>query len=84
MYVSHHLRIESGRWNRPPTPREDRLCVCGTGVQTEEPVLLRCPRTDLLRLNFNVSNETESAAQLFQDMNEDSLANFISRCLEAV
>ena len=37
---SHRLRIETGRWSR--TPREERLCQCGNGVQSERHVLVDC------------------------------------------
>ena len=37
---SHRLKVETGRWSR--IPREQRLCTCGMGVQTEEHVLLEC------------------------------------------
>ena len=38
---SHRLRVEVGRWSR--TPREERVCACGTGVQ-DEFHLFQCPR----------------------------------------
>ena len=37
---SHLLRIETGRWSR--TPRDERLCQCGTGIQNELHVFT-CP-----------------------------------------
>ena len=37
---SHMLRIETGRWSR--TPREERLCPCGTDIQDEHHVFV-CP-----------------------------------------
>ena len=37
---SHRLRVELGRWSR--TPRDQRICVCGTGVQ-DELHIFRCP-----------------------------------------
>ena len=38
---SHYLRIETGRWDR--TERDNRICKCGTAVQTEEHVISECP-----------------------------------------
>ena len=49
--MSHRLRIETGRWTRPKTPLERRLCKCGS-VQTEEHALLNCPLTAHLRSDF--------------------------------
>ena len=44
---SHRLRIETGRWSR--TPREERMCPCSQGVQTEEHALCDCPITQGIR-----------------------------------
>ena len=38
---AHRLRLETGRWDK--TPRNNRLCACGTEVQTVRHVLYRCP-----------------------------------------
>ena len=46
--MSHRLKIETGRWTRPVTPRENRLCEC-KAIQSEEHVLLKCPLTAHLR-----------------------------------
>ena len=35
---SHMLRVETGRWSR--TPRDQRLCQCGLGVQNEPHVFV--------------------------------------------
>ena len=48
---AHNLKVETGRWAR--IPREERLCSCGTGrVQTEEHVLIDCPLSEPLRLQY--------------------------------
>ena len=52
---SHRLRIETGRWNRPPTPRELRVCPCGGGVQDEQHVLCECSLSNHLRVRFHVN-----------------------------
>ena len=49
--MSHRLKVETGRWTRPVTPKESRLCNC-KAVQTEEHVLLTCPLTAHLRNPF--------------------------------
>ena len=38
---SHRLRVEIGRWSR--TPRAERTCSCGLGIQDEEHIFV-CPR----------------------------------------
>ena len=45
---SHNLAIETGRWTRPITPREARICSCGE-VQSEAHVILNCPQSDHIR-----------------------------------
>ena len=40
---SHSLRIETGRMNKPPIPRDERLCCCNTDVQSLHHVLLDFP-----------------------------------------
>ena len=40
---SHNLLIETGRCANPKIPREQRLCNCGTNIQTISHVLLECP-----------------------------------------
>ena len=49
--MSHRLKVETGRWTRPVTPKESRLCNC-KAVQSEEHVLLTCPLTAHLRNPF--------------------------------
>lgn len=53
---SHRLRSETGRWTRPITPREKRLCGCGPLVQDERHVLTECERTDQLRADFGITD----------------------------
>ena len=46
---SHRLKIETGRWSR--ISRENRLCQCNEGIQSEEYVLLKCKLTEHLGTN---------------------------------
>ena len=39
---SHNLRIETGRHTNPITPREQRLCACGTEIQTLKHIVIEC------------------------------------------
>ena len=52
---SHRLRIETGRWLKPPTARDQRLCECGS-VQTELHVIAECPLVHHLRIKYDLSN----------------------------
>ena len=73
---SHNLAIETGRWTR--TPREKRLCLCGT-VQTEEHVVCFCPRTAELRAKYPL-NYT-SVAAVVNDDDITAVASFIPKCI---
>lgn len=54
---SHDLRIEIGRWDRPITPRENRLCTCdNTSIQDEWHVIQNCLYTAHIRSEFSDIN----------------------------
>ena len=53
---SHNLRSEKGRWTRPVTPRENRLCSCGPYVQDEVHVLTECRLTAGIREQYSLAN----------------------------
>ena len=48
---SHNLYIETGRFKNPRVPREERNCICDTGIQTVEHVILNCPLLQHLRVD---------------------------------
>ena len=50
---SHNLRIETGR-RVPNLKREERLCICNSGVQTVQHILLECPLMVATRLKYGV------------------------------
>ena len=50
---SHNLRIEKDR-KIPNSNREDRICLCNTGVQTIKHVLLDCPLLTECREKHNI------------------------------
>ena len=53
--MSHSLKIETGRWSRLPV--ESRACSCANDItQTEEHVLLYCPVSNRLRLQYQILN----------------------------
>ena len=55
---SHDLKIETGRWNIPPTPRDERLCSCLLGIQDERHIIEECSKSDYMRSNFRHINFT--------------------------
>ena len=48
---THNLFVEAGRYTNPRIPRDERKCLCNTGIQTVEHVLLKCPSLQHLRRN---------------------------------
>ena len=49
---SHNLKIETGR--NPYIPREERYCICDSGLQTVSHVLLHCPLLNAIRMEHGV------------------------------
>ena len=50
---AHNLRIEKDR-RLPNSSREDRSCVCNSGIQTIKYVLLDCPMLDNIREKYGI------------------------------
>ena len=65
---SHMLRVETGRWRR--TPREDRLCRCGQGIQNEHH-LFECQLVRNITESF--SKPCRSPRDFFENTTMDDL-----------
>lgn len=76
--ASHYLKVETGRWSR--IPYELRTCSCGNMVQTEEHVLLSCPLTANLRLNYNLEQPT-NLQELFDFPEQKLIAEYCKTVL---
>ena len=79
---SHRLKIETGRWTRPVTPKELRQCVCKE-VQTEEHILLSCPLTAELRSNDFFTQYTDIGS-LFDCSDNESAIRVCKLCHSAI
>ena len=66
---SHRLRVETGRWS--DTPRDKRVCVCGT-FQDEEHVLVCSLNTDILR-NYEYYEGHLGLLHLFEKLDVKNL-----------
>lgn len=79
---SHSLRIETGRWSR--TPREERLCMCGTSIQDEDHAILRCPKTNDIRIQFagDLVNQSDSLASFYSNVNLKSQCIMADKTLQ--
>ena len=75
---SHSLAVETGRWSR--IPREERMCTCGTSVQTEAHVLLDCTKSADLRVMYTSMNFT-SLTDLFRSP-VSLISKFIYQCIK--
>ena len=78
---SHYLKVETGRWSR--IPRNNRVCACGTSVQTEEHILLTCPLTCTLRSRDEYAGylHFSGVSELMESADLGSLAAFCHRVL---
>ena len=51
---AHSLHIETGRYSRPPVPRDKRVCYsCKQFIENENHFILYCPCYDHYRLQYN-------------------------------
>ena len=58
---NHKLLIETGRMVKPtPIPREERICLCNTDIQTLEHCLLTCPLLAHIRPSDNFSTVSDA------------------------
>ena len=76
---SHRLKIETGRWSR--ISRENRLCQCNEGIQSEEHVLLKCKLTEHLRTNSEEIKYCANIKELFKCENQSELAKLCYQVL---
>ena len=60
---SHYLQIESGRMKIPTIPREKRMCLCNTDIQTLRHCLLVCPLLQNLREKYNITSVENAATR---------------------
>ena len=79
---SHHLRIETGRWSR--IQRENRLCQCTQGIQTEEHVLLKCNKTAHLRENIEGIQSCSNLVEFYERPNQKEIAELCYKTLKVV
>ena len=59
---NHDLSIETGRYSRPITPREDRLCETCNKLEDEYHVVFVCPLYYHIRIKYHhiITSETIS------------------------
>ena len=54
---NHSLNIETGRYTKPITLRENRICTLCKVLENEEHVVFNCPRYDDLRISYQFTDE---------------------------
>ena len=52
-FSCHHLKIETGRYTRPVTPRSDRKCVVCLEIEDEKHALFVCKAHALIRRRYH-------------------------------
>ena len=62
---------------------EDRVCGCGTGIQDESHVLLRCAKTEEVRRRFDVRvEEYIDLGDMMDSMDVQNLVSFVYNCMK--
>ena len=94
---AHHLRVETGRWERPQLARGERVCEkCTRGVVEDElHVLFECPAYSSVRTQFSdlfaplggieqAARSVKAPGQFsaFMDQNPQSVAAFVWECMQ--
>ncbi len=72
---AHHLKIETGRYKRPPIPPDKRLCEKCKQIEDEKHLIMDC---ELYGENRSIlmDNMTETFT-LFANMDENTKFNYI-------
>lgn len=83
---SHHLRIETGRWERPRISRDERLCLrCDSdSVDDEHHMVFECLALEHIRQRFPdlFGGPTTLSSFLRQDSRQ--VASYVSTCFETL
>ena len=83
---SHHLRVETGRWDRPPVPYAQRECqICDIEIEDEFHFMFVCPlynadRTKLLPRYYRIN----PSMQIFINLMNETNARLINRVAKFV
>ena len=77
---SHRLRIELGRWSN--TPRDARLCNCGS-VQDEEHIL-KCVENEGILRNFTYDDAHLGLEQLFSKCKDTKHLNLLQKLMKNI
>ena len=78
---SHNLKVETGRWSR--IAHDERLCGCDGGVEDKSHVLLACPKTEAVRMKFNVDvTVMNDIGTLMDALDVNVLIPFVDCCIK--
>jgi len=81
---SHRLHIETGRYKRPPTPLDERICFkCNNNCVEDEYHIFKCEFYENLRLehNIDVCNKDDFCMLMKDDDKSVTLSSYVSKCL---
>ena len=74
-HSSHRLRVETGRWDRPPVPYAQRKCqICDIEIEDEFHFMFVCPlynadRTKLLPRYYRINPSMQKFINLMNETN---------------
>ena len=71
---NHKIRIETGRYERPFIPREERICLRCNSLEDEHHALFICPQYDTIRLTFRDYLSTYDTVKKVLNPNHQSIA----------
>ena len=67
---AHRLFIETGRYSKPPVPRESRFCYhCKSSVEDETHFLVQCPKYVEYRIKHSPAFHTECIKEVINPTN---------------
>ena len=73
---AHPLYIETGRYCKPPVPREKRLCYsCKNAIENEEHFILHCQEYNDIRSRYSTCFDKKEMCEIINPKNYDMTKN---------
>ena len=80
---NHNLLIETGRYTRPKTPRENRLCVVCNELEDEHHAIFVCNLYNAIRVKFNtILDRYTTVSTILHPLNGDDAYKIGSLLME--
>ena len=73
---AYPLYIETGRYRKPPVPREKRLCYsCKSACENEEHFILHCQEYNDIRSRYSTCFDKKEVYEIINPKNYDMTKN---------